>query len=173
MYSNMTSFKRFGSKHVVKYAYIGISSDRQRHNLFGCSNTYLSYQNRNNSWRLGYILILPRVDPLCRYFTPRYCIKPVVKSIYIQVPMTYFLNRRRHLLDLAPHRWCNGQRAVDRGFKLRQGQAKDYKIGIYCFSVKHTALRRKSKDWLALNRDNVSEWGDMSIRDCCFSELAL
>ena len=29
----MTSFKRFGSKHVVKYAYIDISADRQRHNL--------------------------------------------------------------------------------------------------------------------------------------------
>jgi len=29
----MTSFKRFGSKPVVKYAYIGISADRQRHNL--------------------------------------------------------------------------------------------------------------------------------------------
>jgi hypothetical protein len=28
----MTSFKRFGSKHVVKYAYIGISADRQCHN---------------------------------------------------------------------------------------------------------------------------------------------
>ena len=33
-YSNMTSFKRFGSKSVVKYAYIGISTDRQCHNLF-------------------------------------------------------------------------------------------------------------------------------------------
>ena len=40
---------------------------------------------------------------------------------------------------------------------------KDYKIGICCFSSKHTALRRKSKDWLALNQDNVSEWGDMSV----------
>jgi hypothetical protein len=29
-YSNMTSFKRFGSKSVVKYAYIGISGDRKR-----------------------------------------------------------------------------------------------------------------------------------------------
>ena len=31
--SNMTSLKRFGSKAVVKYAYIGISADWQRHNL--------------------------------------------------------------------------------------------------------------------------------------------
>jgi hypothetical protein len=37
--------------------------------------------------------------------------------------------------------------AVDRGFRLRSGQTKDNKIGIYCFSTKHTALRRKSKDW--------------------------
>ena len=53
--------------------------------------------------------------------------------------------------------------AVDRGFEPRSGQTKDYKIGI-CFSAKHAALRRKSKDWLARNQDNVSEWGNMSIR---------
>jgi hypothetical protein len=41
---------------------------------------------------------------------------------------------------------------------------QDYKISICCFSAKHAALRRKSKDWLALNQDNVSEWRDMSIR---------
>jgi hypothetical protein len=38
-----------------------------------------------------------------------------------------------------------------------------YKIGICCFSTKHVALRRKSKDGLARNQDIVSEWGDMSI----------
>jgi hypothetical protein len=36
-------------------------------------------------------------------------------------------------------------------------RAKDYKIGICCFSAKHAALRKKSKDWLARNQDNVSE----------------
>jgi len=51
-------------------------------------------------------------------------------------------------------------------------QPKDYKIGICCFSAKQTTLRRKSKDWLAGNQDNVSEWGDMSTRGL-FSELAL
>ena len=54
--------------------------------------------------------------------------------------------------------------AVDRGFEPRSGQTKDYEIGICCFSAKHTALRRKSKDWLARNQDNVFELGDMSIR---------
>jgi hypothetical protein len=54
--------------------------------------------------------------------------------------------------------------AVDHGFEPRSGQTKDYKIGICCFSAKHAALRSKSKDWLALNQNNVSEWSDMSIR---------
>ena len=38
----------------------------------------------------------------------------------------------------------------------------DYKIGTCCFSAKHAALRRKSKDWLVRNQNNVSEWNDMS-----------
>ena len=46
--------------------------------------------------------------------------------------------------------------AVDRGFEPRSGQSKDYKIGICCFSVMHAASRRKSKDWLAWNQNNVS-----------------
>ena len=52
----------------------------------------------------------------------------------------------------------------DRGFEPRSGQTKDCKIGICCFSAKQGGLRRKSKDWLALNQNNVSEWGDMSTR---------
>jgi hypothetical protein len=59
--------------------------------------------------------------------------------------------------------------AVDRGFKFWSGQTKDYKIFICCFSAKHTSLRRKSRDWLAWNQDNVSEY--LSV-DCCFSKLA-
>jgi hypothetical protein len=54
--------------------------------------------------------------------------------------------------------------AVDRGFVPRSGQTKDYKIGICCFTAKHEAFRRKSKDWLARKQDNVSEWGVMSTR---------
>jgi len=54
--------------------------------------------------------------------------------------------------------------AVDRGFEHRSGQTKSYKIGICCFSANHAPLRRKSKDWLARNQNNVSEWGDMSTR---------
>ena len=47
--------------------------------------------------------------------------------------------------------------AVERGFEPRSCQTKDYKIGICCFSAKHAALRRKSKDWLTRNQDNVFE----------------
>ena len=58
--------------------------------------------------------------------------------------------------------------AVDRGFKPRSGQTKDYKVGICCFSATHEALIRKKKDWLARNLDNASGWGDMSIRGLLF-----
>jgi len=59
-------------------------------------------------------------------------------------------------------------RALDHGFDPKSGQTKDNKVGICCFSTKHTALKSKSKDWLARNHDNVSEWRDMSIHRLLF-----
>jgi hypothetical protein len=53
---------------------------------------------------------------------------------------------------------------VDLGFEPRSGHTKDCEIGICCFSAKHTALRRKNKDWLAQNQNNVSEWSGVSTR---------
>ena len=86
---------------------------------------------------------------------------------YIYILSTYIFNT-----------YCNriggvmvsvlASRVVGRGFEPRSGQTKDYKIGICCFSAKHTASRRKSKDWLARNQDNVSEWSDMSIHGPLF-----
>jgi hypothetical protein len=58
--------------------------------------------------------------------------------------------------------------SVDRGFEPRLDQTKDYKIGICYFSANHATLKRKGKDWLARNQDNVSEWGDMSIHTLLF-----
>jgi hypothetical protein len=58
--------------------------------------------------------------------------------------------------------------AVDRGFEPQSSQTKDYKIGICCFSTNHATLRSKSKDWLARNQNNVSEWSDMSLRGLLF-----
>ena len=60
--------------------------------------------------------------------------------------------------------------AVDRGFEPRSGLTKDYEIGIFPFSA---AVRRKSKDWLAQNQDNVYDWGDMYIHGLLFRELTL
>ena len=57
---------------------------------------------------------------------------------------------------------------VDRVFKARSGQTKDYKIGICCFSAKHAALKKKSKDWLPQYQDNVSKWGDTSTHGPLF-----
>ena len=57
---------------------------------------------------------------------------------------------------------------VDRGFTARSGQTKDYEIGMYCFSAKHATLRSKSKERLARNQNDVSEWSDMSTRGLLF-----
>jgi hypothetical protein len=57
---------------------------------------------------------------------------------------------------------------VDRGFESRLGQIKDYEIGICCFSVKHAALRSKSKHWLHRNQNNVWKWSDMSTHRLLF-----
>ena len=57
--------------------------------------------------------------------------------------------------------------AVDPGFELWSGQTKYYEIGICCFSNKHAALRRKSKDYSVQNQNNVSE-SDMSTRGLLF-----
>jgi hypothetical protein len=63
--------------------------------------------------------------------------------------------------------------AVDHGIEPRSGQTKEYKIGICCFSAKHIALRRKSKDLLARNQNNVSEWSDRSTRGLLFQRVDL
>jgi hypothetical protein len=49
---------------------------------------------------------------------------------------------------------CCMMRASDSGtigFESQSGQTNDHTIGMCCFSVKHAALGRKSKDSLARN----------------------
>jgi len=58
--------------------------------------------------------------------------------------------------------------AVDHGFQPLSGRTKDYKISICHLSAKDAAFRSKSKDWLAQNQDNVSEWSNMSTREILF-----
>ena len=58
---------------------------------------------------------------------------------------------------------------VDRWLlESRSGQTLDYEIGICCLSANHIAIKRKSKDWLARNQDNMSGWDNMSIRGLLF-----
>ena len=53
--------------------------------------------------------------------------------------------------------------AIDHGFEPQSGQIKDFKIGMCCFSAKQAALKRKNKDWLARNQNNVTEWNVVSV----------
>ena len=81
----------------------------------------------------------------------------LMNAIYLKTQFLYIV-----------HRICGAtvsmlaSNGVDCGFEHMSVQTKDYGIHIYCFSAKHTALRRKSKDWLAHNQDNVSEWIDIA-----------
>ena len=51
--------------------------------------------------------------------------------------------------------------AIDRGIKTPVGSNLD----ICCFSAKHAALWRKSKNWLARNQNNVSGWTNNNLRN--------
>ena len=62
--------------------------------------------------------------------------------------------------------------AVDRGFKPSSGQTKDYKIGIWCFSAKHTPLQEKEQRLVRI-RIMCPSGATFLPADCCFSELAL
>ena len=55
------------------------------------------------------------------------------------------------------------------GHLLHQALLYSIKLVFAAFLLyNHTALSRKSKDWLAHNQNNVSEWSDMSNRGWLF-----
>jgi len=98
---NMTSFKRFGSKPMEKYAYIIISADRQRHNLLWLFKYRICpirieiiHGGLNIYWFYHGLDLYADILPLAIARGKICGIKgqPVVKSIYIQAPMNYFLN---------------------------------------------------------------------------------
>lgn len=63
--------------------------------------------------------------------------------------------------------------AVSRGFEHQSYQTKDHEMCICGFFSKNETLRNKSKDWLALNQNNVSNWKATCLSaDCWCSELA-
>jgi hypothetical protein len=84
---------------------------------------------------------------------------------------SFGLNKKKHIGGVMASVLASS--AVDRGFDPRSGQTNHYKIGICCSSPKHAALRRKNKDWIAGNQDNVSECPTRPSADYCFSKLAL
>ena len=57
---------------------------------------------------------------------------------------------------------------IGRDFESDQVKRKTIKLVFVAFLLQHAALKRKNKDWLALNQDNVSEWGDMSVGGLLF-----
>jgi hypothetical protein len=86
---------------------------------------------------------------LFKYNMILYCLKEHITCYHIVLKNTYRIGGVMvSVLDLS---------TVDCGFEPRLGQTKNYKIGICCFSTKHTSLRSKSKDLLARNQNNVSE----------------
>ena len=64
---------------------------------------------------------------------------------------------------------------VDRGFKSRSDQTKDFNINICCFSAQHVALRSKSKDWSVGSNRIICPVSEATClpTNCCYSELAL
>ena len=107
------------------------------------------------------------VYSICRFLcTVVFCRILLVFSSFFLWPMYFLLRLQNHISGTMVSVLASS--GEDCGFEPRSGQTKDYKIGICCFSAKNTALRSKSKDWLARNQNNVSEWNDMSIRGLLF-----
>ena len=52
---------------------------------------------------------------------------------------------------------------VDRRLEPRTVLTRDYNNGICLFSITHTGLRSKYKDWLHRNQDNVPEWNSKRV----------
>ena len=95
-----------------------------------------------------------------------HAVKGGLLSYYDKVYSRGNINQKHHIGGVMVSVLASS--AIDHGFKPWSGQTKDYKIGICCFSAKHAALWRKSKDWLARNQNNVSEWSDISTRELLF-----
>ena len=63
-------------------------------------------------------------------------------------------------------------RATDCGVESRSGKTKDHKIGMCCFSAKHTAWARATTCGVGIRIMCPSGVTCLSV-DCCISDLAL
>ena len=78
--------------------------------------------------------------------------------------MSFSILKEQHLFM-----WYSPRiRYIVRGFEPRSSQTKDYNISICCYSAKHAAIRSKNTDLLVRNRDNVSEWSNISTHGLLF-----
>ena len=87
----------------------------------------------------------------------QYCDITLTQNLLIR--FIYFYN------TVDPHWWYNEHAPLECGrlWVRAPKRVKPKTIKFVCFSAKHAALRRKSKDWWTRNQDNVFEWGDISI----------
>jgi len=94
------------------------------------------------------------------------------KVIYARfINVLDFMQEKNHL----PYKCISGvmlARSPPVWLEQRSGLTKDCKHGIYWFSSKNTTLRRRDKEWLAQNQDNLSEWSDTSSRRMLFQWAA-
>jgi hypothetical protein len=67
------------------------------------------------------------------------------------------------IVGLSPERVRNRS-----GTGQERVKPKIIKLVFVASPLKHAALKRKSKDWFAQNRDNIAEWGNMSIHGLLF-----
>jgi hypothetical protein len=91
------------------------------------------------------------------------------KTLYQVLPVVWtnrITTRRNRIIGIMVSMLASS--AVDRAFESQKCHTKDFQIGICYFSAKHETLRKKSKDWLAWNQNNVSERSDMSTHGLLF-----
>ena len=84
---------------------------------------------------------------------------------FFQCSLTKYTNLpfHEHSNHNKPHRWCNGERAsleCNRLWVPDQVKPKTIQLRI--------KEKEQSKDWLAQNQDNVSEWCNMSTHELLF-----
>ena len=140
-----------------------------KHNIVTCYDTSFQqqYVHLNGLMRFGYYVLL-----LSHHFVA-YSVSysKITYDIEAYKKNNYFMQASTNCIGGVMVSVLASS-AVDRRFEPRSGQTKDYKIGIYCFSAKQTALRRTSKYWLTRIRDKESDLGDMSIHGLLFQRFS-
>ena len=95
--------------------------------------------------------------------TSSHCCKPTYFKVFTIYPYIECINRIGVVMIC-----MFTSSMVDRDLESRSCQTNDYKIGICCFSAKHSSCRSKSNYWFARNHEFMSEWSDLSIHRFLF-----